>query len=151
MSDNYSSCTVKTDWLFYLASGYPGCMVYFVTIGQLYKTTSFLVVSASFHSEMRKEEETIRKLLLWFFFNCNYQTKHVTTQWLKQPICFYSVFMWSAMFWKCPWHSSCTAVDHQLHPGIGSAVLVVRSGQNISFRMLQIAKSRWGWVWNKTS
>ena len=46
--------TVKTDWLTG-ECGYPGCMVYFGTTGQLYKTTSFLVVSSSFlHSEMRK-------------------------------------------------------------------------------------------------
>ena len=44
------------------------------TIGQLYKTTSFLVVSASFHSEMRKSvgnnEETTS-----LFFHYYYQTK----------------------------------------------------------------------------
>ena len=49
-------------------------MVYFVTIGQLYKTTSFLVVSASFHSEMRKSvgnnEETTS-----LSFHYDYQTK----------------------------------------------------------------------------
>ena len=49
-------------------------MIYFGTIGQLYKTTSFLVVSTSFHSEMRKSvgnnEETTS-----LFFHYNYQTK----------------------------------------------------------------------------
>ena len=49
-------------------------MVYFGTIGQLYKTTSFLVVSTSFHSEMRKSvgknEETTSP-----FFHYDYQTK----------------------------------------------------------------------------
>ena len=57
----------------------------------------------------------------------------------------------NAIFWKCPWHPSHIAVNHQLCAGIRWAVLVVRSGYNISFRMLQIAKWRWGWVWNKTS
>ena len=70
-------------------------MVYFGTIGQLYKTTSFLVVSSSFlYSEMRKSggnnEETTSLVVLY-----NYQTiRHeirVTTLWLKQPICFFSV------------------------------------------------------------
>ena len=48
-------------------------MVYFGTIGQLYKTTSFLVVSTSFYSEMRKSvgnnEETTS-----LFFHYDYQT-----------------------------------------------------------------------------
>ena len=47
-------------------------LVAFGTIGQLYKTTSFLVVSASFHSEMRKSvgntEETT-SLLFFFHYN----------------------------------------------------------------------------------
>ena len=48
-------------------------MVYFGTIGQLYRTTSFLVVSSSFHSEMKKSvgnEETTS-----LFFHYDYQTK----------------------------------------------------------------------------
>ena len=49
-------------------------MVYFGTIGQLYKTTSFLVVSTYFHSEMRKSvgnnKETTSP-----FFHYYYQTK----------------------------------------------------------------------------
>ena len=48
-------------------------MVYFVTIGQLYKTTSFLVVSASFHSEMRRSVGNNEKTTL--FFHYDYQTK----------------------------------------------------------------------------
>ena len=67
-------------------------MVYFVTIGQLYKTTSFLVVSTSFHSEMRKSVGNNEETTL--FFITITKLKHatrVTTLWLKQPSCFYSV------------------------------------------------------------
>ena len=46
-------------------------MVYFGTIGQLYKTTSFLVVS---NSEMRKSVGNNEKTTS-LFFNYNYQTK----------------------------------------------------------------------------
>ena len=76
-------------------------MVYFVTIGQLYKTTSFLVVSAAFHSEMRKsggnEETTL-------FFHYNYQTK----------TCNHSVVKTTNLFLQCiasvqPQHSLSTA------------------------------------------
>ena len=49
-------------------------MVYFGTIGQLYKTTSFLVVSTSFHSEMGKSVGNNKELLLCFF-HYDYQTK----------------------------------------------------------------------------
>ena len=73
-------------------------MVYFGTIGQLYKTTSFLVVSTSFHSEMRKSvgnnEETTS-----LFFHYDYQTKTCnqgnhsvvkTTNLFLQCKCFYT-------------------------------------------------------------
>ena len=69
-------------------------MVYFGTIGQLYKTTSFLVVSTSFHSEMRKSIGNKEETTSLFFFITITKLKHatrVTTLWLKQPICFYSV------------------------------------------------------------
>ena len=69
-------------------------MVYFGTIGQLYKTTSFLVVSTSFHSEMRKSVGNNEETTFLFFFITITKLKHatrVTTLWLKQPICFYSV------------------------------------------------------------
>ena len=90
-SNSFTMCnyTVKTDWLFY-----PGCMVYFGTIGQLYKTTSFLVVSTSFHSEMRKSIGNKEETTSLFFFITFTKLKHATrviTLWLKQPICFYSV------------------------------------------------------------
>ena len=49
-------------------------MVYFGTIGQLYKTTSFLVVSISFHSEMRKSVGN-NKETTSLFFHYDYQTK----------------------------------------------------------------------------
>ena len=69
-------------------------MVYFGTIGQLYKTTSFLVVSTSFHSEMRKSVGNNKETTSLFFFIMITKLKHatrVTTLWLKQPICFYGV------------------------------------------------------------
>ena len=60
----------------------------------LYKTTSFLVVSASFHSEMRKSignnEETIYLLYFSLVITKLKHATRVTTLWLKQPICFYS-------------------------------------------------------------
>ena len=68
-------------------------MVYFGTIGQLYKTTSFLVVSTYFHSEMRKSVGNNEETTSLFFFIMITKLKHatrVTTLWLKQPICFYS-------------------------------------------------------------
>ena len=49
-------------------------MVYFGTIGQLYKTTSFLVVSTSFHSEMRKGVGN-NKETTSLFFHYYYLTK----------------------------------------------------------------------------
>ena len=48
-------------------------MVYFGTIGQLYKTTSFLAVS-TFHSEMRKSVGN-NKETTSLFFHYDYQTK----------------------------------------------------------------------------
>ena len=49
-------------------------MVYFGTIGQLYKTTSFLVVSTSFHSEMRRSVGN-NKETTSLFLHYDYQTK----------------------------------------------------------------------------
>ena len=49
-------------------------MVYFGTIGQLYKTTSFLLVSPFFHSEMRKSEGNNEETTS-LFFHYDYQTK----------------------------------------------------------------------------
>ena len=50
-------------------------MVYFGTIGQLYKTTSFLVVSTSFHSEMKKSVGNDEETTSLFFLHYDYQTK----------------------------------------------------------------------------
>ena len=71
-------------------------MVYFGTIGQLYKTTSFLVVSTSFHFEMRKsvgDNEETTSLFFIMITKLKHATR-VTTWWLKQPIRFYSVSDW---------------------------------------------------------
>ena len=90
-------------------------MVYFGTIGQLYKTTSFLVVSTSFHSEMRKSIGNKEETTSLFFFITITKLKHatrVTTLWLKQPICFYSVEVYDTV---TPYTRSCPSVIHSIH------------------------------------
>ena len=82
LSSEYKSLvkvlTVKTDCLIFFngQSGYPPCMVYLV-----------LEANCIASSGIRKRGGN--NLSLWLFYTM--QPARVTTLWLKQPICFYSV------------------------------------------------------------